>query len=670
MNKKASIWISTLLMVASIFTWGTSDVKAYANTQSSVEYTFQNESELNDFTAVYVDAEDDVNGTVGEISDYFTIDTAFGKVTSKRQNTQSTGSTGSITSLILNKYTFTNFQAEIEMDFEGDSSWGWGGLQFRKTALISGWRANGCFTFVQREGKATIWGSDAFDNTTIEGTTPNDFPETDPFLLTVRVVGKECNVMVSNTSKTTVYSELTYTFTKKDSVMDGYVALQSVDNSHNFYSLKITNLDENGNEKPLQLNTSANKIVLDETLTSVKVGEPTMISYEANGDLDKGALIWSVSDSDIAVVNGGWITGLKQGTVTIQVSSATVPTIKDSITLTVGAADSNAYMFDNETDIQTLTPAFVSFKSDPNGGDEDFDAHWEKTGTGTIQRINLPSSDASDENFAYLYEPSKLYSNFQATLIYRNTNAGLGWIGIASGTLAYNQRTIDQGLSCFVQKEGFPTTWGGDIALYEEKMDLYGVAEWHALRVRVYNGIIEMYIDDMDTAVLTRNCKKDFAQGFVGIMTTGQAQFEIAALTISPLSKEGEIVDSASIQSITISPKVSTANVGDKRTLSIQGEGNGITNLEYTFVTSDDNVAFVVDGVLHFISAGEVTVTVYCPYDTRLTDSFTITVEKRAKSEKDYYYPGDGCGGVLNPSAICVGVLFLAMGIGIKRRWR
>ena len=227
MNKKASIWISTLLMVASIFTCGVCNVNARAATQTTVEYTFQNESELEDFTAIYVDTEDGADGSAGEISDYFAVDTTIGKVTSKRQNT-GTGSTGSITSLILNQYTFTNFQAEIEMDFEGDSSWGFGGLQFRKTRLNTGWRANGCFGFVQSEGHATIWGSDAFDNTTIEGKCVDEFPANEPFLLTVRVVGKECGVTVSNSSKTTIYAQATHTFTKEESVVDGYVALQSV----------------------------------------------------------------------------------------------------------------------------------------------------------------------------------------------------------------------------------------------------------------------------------------------------------------------------------------------------------------------------------------------------------------------------------------------------------
>lgn len=696
MKKRASIWLSTLLVAATMFAGGgvrSLDVRsAQADTQTTVEYDFTTETEMNDFTSVYVATESGTGGTVGNsYNDYFNLDTANGKVTSVRQGT-GFGSTGSITSLVLNKYTFTNFQAEVVMSFEGDSSWGWGGLQFRKTILNTGWRANGCFGFVQREGHATIWGADEFDNDTKETRCNGGFVKNEPFLLTVRTVERDCTVTVSSVDKTRTFASISYSFKKPESVIDGYVALQSVDNAHNFYSLKVTNLDANGNEIALNANTGATSITLDKTVTSVPMGAPTKINYEVNGELDKGTLAWSVSDPSMAIISDGWITGLKQGTVTVNVSSMVNPTMKDSVTLTIGAAGEKTYAFSDDADIAALTPAYVAFKSDPNGGDEAFDAHWTKTSNGTIQRANLTTSDANDENFAYLYDKSLAYTNFEATLVFRNSNAEFGWIGIASGTKVYNERCLDQGLGCFLQREGYPTTWGGDLGLVESKGNAYDVNAWHMLRVRIYGRTIEMYIDSMETPVLTRACDKDFAEGYVGIMTTCKAAFELSSFTVRPLNASGEIIDLSGVQSISFADTVTTANVGDKLALSVTVEGQTAASLVYEFTTSDENVAFINNGYLYFISDGEVVITVTCLGESRLTDSFTVTVAKNTSVDKDYYYPtvqdssssssnsqsssvndappadNGGCGSVIGSLSTLAMLAVLAVGVTAKRR--
>lgn len=693
MKRKASVWISTLLLAASILVGGgalkLNARSAQAATQTTVEYDFTSETQMNDFTAVYVATESGTGGTVGEYSDYFTLDTANGKVTSKRQGTGN-GSTGSITSLVLNQYTFTNFQAEVVMSFEGDSSWGWGGLQFRKTVLNTGWRANGCFGFVQKEGHATIWGAGAFDDTTQEARSKGGFVKNEKFLLSVRAVERDCTVTVSNLDKSVTYASISYTFKKPESVVDGYVALQSVDNAHNFYSLKVTNLDKDGNEIALNKNTSADSITLDKTLTTVPVGTPTEIGYEVNGDFDKGTLAWTVSDPSVAIIGDGWVTGLKQGTVTVNAASMVNPSMKDSITLTIGEADAKTYTFDNDDDIAALTPAYVAFKSDPNGGDETFDKHWVKTAEGTIKRANLTTSEANDENFAYLYDKSLAYTNFEATLVYRNSNAEFGWIGIASGAKMYNERCLDQGLGCFLQREGYPTTWGGDLGLTETKGNAYDVGAWHTLRVRIYGKTIQMYIDSMETPVLTRNCDKNFSEGYVGIMTTCKAQFEIASFTIKSLNTKGEVIDLSGVESIAFANKPTAANVGEKCEISVNVVGETQATLLYNFETSDKNVVFISGGYLYFISDGEVTVTVTCPGEPRLTDTFTVTVSKATSGEKDYYYPEtsetdipsdsgesssasdaasskeEGCGSVVGASTAIFAVL--AIGVTLKRR--
>lgn len=610
-------------------------------TETTVEYSFDSATELNDFSAAYVATESGVNGTVGAFTDYFSHDAAAGKVTSKRQNSGS-GSTGAITSLVLNKYSFTNFHAEVVMDFDGDSSWGWGGLQFRKSLLNAGWRADGCFGFVQMEGHATIWGSSAFDDTTIEQKCSGGFSKNSPFLLTVEVVGRDCSVAVTSVDKQTTYAVKEYTFEKAESVVEGYVALQSVDNSHNFYSLKITNLDADGNAIPLKENKVASEITLSAPAEALQVGEPIKLDYEVDGDMDEDTLAWSVNDESVAFVNGGWLTGLKTGEVTVTVTSMLNPLMTDSLTLTLGEADDKTYDFASDEAVSVLTPAYVAFKSDPNGGDESFLAHWAQTSDGTIKRTNLTTSTANDENFAYLYDKKMAHANFEATLVYRNTNAEYGWIGISSGMKLYNERCIDQGLGSFVQREGYPTTWGGDLGTEEVTGIAYDQTAWHTLRVRVYGRTIEMYIDDMQTPASTRTCPKSLPEGYVGFFTTCQAVFEIASFTVKPLNASGAVIDFSGIESISFSNKVATAKVGDKLTLGVEIVGSSEMELVYNVKTSNGNIAFVNNGILYFISDGTVEISIECPSEARLTDSFTVTVEKAATGEKDYYYPEGG----------------------------
>ena len=158
-------------------------------------------------------------------------------------------------------------------------------------------------------------------------------------------------------------------------------------------------------------------------------------------------------------------------------------------------------------------------------------------------------------------------------------------------------------------------------------------------------------------------------------MTTGKAQFEIASFAIKPLTENGETIDPSKVEKMEFSQKTTTAKVGDKITLSIQEVGVDTTSLEYNFTSSDSNVAFVTNGVLHFIAEGEVTITAYCPYEPRLTESFTVVVEKQTDVDKEYYYPNEkddegtkeGCGSALHTTAwLCF--IILAGSVCFKRR--
>lgn len=596
----------------------------------SAEYNFKSQDQMEDFYAVTTKEENSVDGVIVPVFDYWTLDAKAGKIISKRTGS-GTGSTGNVLSLVLKKYTFTNFYAEIVMSYEGDSSWGWGGLQFRKQKTEMGWRSDGCFAFAQREGHATLWGDDSFDNTVTESKNSLSFDKNAPFLLTIRLVGKNCVVKVQSKDKSTTYAEVDYVFKKNASIKDGYIMLQSVDNSHAFYSLKVTNLDESGNEIPLNEIKRAESIKIEDKAERMVAGRPCRLEL-TDKSINKNDVGWRIADGE-AIVKDGWVTALKKGNVTVRAFLKSDTEVYDD----------KIIEFESPEDIFTAKD-FSSFKilcNNGNAGEEGREDkngnNWIITEENYIRRCGIETATDSATNFNFLYPADKNMKNFEATLVYRNTDGRLGWIGVTSGTQFYGRRCIEDGVGFFVQKEGKPTIWGKETGLFECNERGYDVDGWHVLQVKVYGKEAEIYIDGMDEPVMKKTFATGFSKGHVGIMTTGSATFDIASFSIDLLNEKGNKIDLSGIEAVTIKNKISSAAVGDKSDLEYTIKGEYADNIDFGFVISDTNVAFENEGILYFIAPGQVTVKLICLSDSRFTDTMTVTV-KGKEAEKEYTY--------------------------------
>ena len=160
------------------------------------------------------------------------------------------------------------------------------------------------------------------------------------------------------------------------------------------------------------------------------------------------------------------------------------------------------------------------------------------------------------------------------------------------------------------------------------------------------------------------------------------AQYEIASFAVYPLTQSGEYTDFSAITAVSIKEKNAGAVVGDKRKLELNVVGECEVMPEFKLVSSDNNVAFIREDVIYFISEGEVTLTVYCEDDKRLTDSFTVSVRSDGNDEKRYHYDSgnasdnssetseNGCGGSLAAGLNGAALLAVISGIVIYQRKR
>lgn len=615
-------------------------VSISAEEASTIFYDFNTEDELFDFSPYFVEHESGTDGQLEPFSNRF--DWEKGTIISKKLSLGN-GSTGNIAFLTISKYRFQNFEAELVFNFVGDSSWGWGGLSFRQENVGNGWRSDGCLAFVQKEGYASLWGSDRFDDTVYEGGKPTSFNKNTPFLLKVKVVNNYAEVSVSNLEQSVIYSSVSHNFSKQEANYSGYISIVSIDNTHAFHSLKITALDENGSPALLKQSHVPSEVSFLENETIIPVGTAHVLEIKVNpNNFPLSSLLWSSSDSEIAIVKGGSIIGIKPGTVTITVCSPFNLDLKDEIELTFteeGGPRANTYSFNATTLTDYFTANYVRSENDPEAGNEDFSEHWNFK-ENSIIRTGLNPGAASDRDIASIYLDNRRYQNFEATLIYRNNDGEYGWVGLTSGVTSRSNRFIDDGQGFFVQREGIATIWGSKIGgPYEAAINRYALTEWHALKVRVVNKTISMYIDDLINPVFVKTVEEKPQAGEIAVFTSGRAEFEIMSLTVNYLDDAGNIIELEEMKKLEFAKKIETASVGDKINLEVVTEPVAFDDSIYTVSTSNGNICFYNNGILYFIGVGEVTITVECKLNKDLRDSMTITVSDDSPKNPIYYYP-------------------------------
>ena len=654
--------------------------KVAASSDTTIEYNFKELAALNDFEAIYATQSNGGYSQNVNFNDYWKLDS--NGLTSTNQNISS-GSTNNISYLSLTKYVFTNFEAEIVGKFENTSSWGWMGLVYRQETAGRAFFDEGGFAGVQKEGTALIWGSNVQGSGPFEGSKPNFDSQIDK-RIKIRVVNKEVSVTVYDMEGNTLSS---VSNTKEDRVLtEGYVSIVSIDNHHNFSSFKITNLDSNGEATNLVPVIKMEQIEVLNKPTTMDINETVSLNYNiSTEDKNYNQIKVSSSNSGVVIASGNSLTAIGTGTAEIHVYSALDSNNCDTFTVTVTSNVANdgkiTYVMDSVSALDNIKHNYVPDSTGNNAGDyEEYNTYWEYSEEyAGVVRINDKSNEPADDIVSILIKDQK-FTNYEMTLVYQNTNDNSGWIGFVGLHEVASKRFMDHGFGAFIQSEGYPTIWGQGTGIHEQKDIVYDKSAIHILRLKVYNGIIEMYLDDMNNPALSYEIGSDKtnAGGEIGVFVSG-AGYVIKSISYAYLKEDGSLNAYYPVDEFNVLGVPATAIVGESYKIETVINSNA-TIQNIVLESSDSNICIARNGKLSFISSGVVTIKVYPEDAPELAKEYVITVEEpdfgddtdnQGGTNNENTKPNpenSGCSGSVVPTFIFVFILFGAILLIYKKK--
>ena len=339
------------------------------------------------------------------------------------------------------------------------------------------------------------------------------------------------------------------------------------------------------------------------------------------------------SDSSVVIASNNSLTAIGSGTAEIKVYSSldakNCDTFTVNVTTNVVSDGKIGFVTDSLESLSEFKHNYVPDASGTNAGDyDDFSKYWSYSEQYKgIVRINDQSSDPAND-IASFFIKDKTFTNYEMTLVYQNTNANNGWIGFVGLHTVAEKRFMDNGFGAFVQSEGYPTIWGQDTGIHEKTDVVYDVTAIHILRVKVYGDVIELYLDDMNTAILSYQIGEGKLKygGEIGVFCSGEG-YVIKSFTYAYLNNDGSLNKYFPVTDFTVSTVPTIAKVGEKYEIKTTVNADA-TSQDVVMKSSDSNVCIAKNGKLVFIGSGQVTITVYPEDNPELAKEYVISVEE------------------------------------------
>ena len=151
--------------------------------------------------------------------------------------------------------------------------------------------------------------------------------------------------------------------------------------------------------------------------------------------------------------------------------------------------------------------------------------------------------------------------------------------------------------------------------------------EWSTFKIRVVNGKMEFYVNDMSTPAVTQNSANDLT-GRIALFADDGCAGAFKDVYLGILNDNGDVVPYKAVESVSIGNKQASAEVGDKIDLNVSVLPADATDASVEYDSSNPVVASIdkTDGTVTCITAGETTITVTSKEDPSKCDSFTLTV--------------------------------------------
>ena len=642
MKKLVAAFLSLMLAVCLSVSAVTLFASAASGTELAVAddptYTttvdLKGENVLDDFAAVFAASGGAV--TAGKATDIWDYNAEEGTFTSKEALSTVDEVWSNFYYLYYTGADYQNFYMEVTLTHQGVRG-GWSGLTYgvqnvAKPAKGAAENPFGGLSFVQGDGKYT------WHNPKVNASEWND----------TGVIATNFNGLTDTVHKLKVYDgHMQYWLNDEANVVvdvavpeggltAGKVGIAVTNKSVTVKSIKITRLNDEGKAG----SDGAEEIPAPESLQitgltdgqSAVAGTPIDVSAAILPAGASQAVSFSSDRAGASYANGKLLFK-EAGTYKLTFATVENPAIKQEFTVNVAAMsapDGYIHYELTEAGMANFETVFIAGGSG-NGG---VAAEWSDYFTlenGALTRSG-DSTGKTGENYAALYFRNRTLKNFE--LIYTaKGNSSNGWFGAFFSMTDITQAGNQNGAMAFMQNASAAknaTLWGGPVSGIGgpggmEVGSTYLQNEWSIFKLRVVNGLIQFYVNDMSTPLVTKQATNDLT-GRIALFADDGCAGAFKDVYLGILDDSGNVVPYKAVESVTIGNKQATAEVGDKFSLNVSVLPADATNASLKYDSSNPIVASVSDGNVACIMAGETTITVTSLEDPTKSDSFTLTV--------------------------------------------
>lgn len=591
---------------------------------------------LDDFAAVFVDTENKVK--TGSVTDIWDYDAENGTFTSKESLSTADQVWSNFYYLYYTGADYQNFYMEVTLTHQSVRA-GWSGLAYgvqnvAKPAKGAPENPFGGLSFVQGSGEYTYhnpkvnsseW-NDKWDGAIVQATGFNGLTDT---VHKLKVYDGHMQYWLNDEPNVVVDVAV-----PEGGLTAGKVGIMVSNKAVAVKSIKITRLNDEGKAG----SDGAEEIPAPESLQitgltdgqNAVVGTPIAVSTAILPAGASQAVSFSSEPAGASYANGQLLFK-EAGTYKLTFAAVENPAVKQELTVNVSAMSApEGYIHYELTEagMANFETVFIAGGSG-NGG---VAAEWSDYFTlenGELTRSGESTGNVGN-NYAALYFRNRTLKNFE--LIYTaKGNSSNGWFGAFFAMTDITQAGNQNGVMAFMQNASAAknaTLWGGTVSGIggpHEHGTNYVQNEWSTFKIRVVNGKMEFYVNDMSTPVVTQNSANDLT-GRIALFADDGCAGAFKDVYLGILDDSGNVVPYKAVESVTIGNKQATAEVGDKFSLNVSVLPADATNASLKYDSSNPIVASVSDGNVACIMAGETTITVTSLEDPTKSDSFTLTV--------------------------------------------
>lgn len=523
---------------------------------------------------------------------------------------------------------YKDFEAVFTFN-DNNVALGWAGLMFGKETYGSSQYSNGNavnlpIQFAGYSCHGTQLGTAADENNE-QGNYPLYLRGQDN-VLKVRVYGDRFELYFNNLAKPVINKEVV-------EAKDGFVALYATlegeaQSSVTFKTVALTMLGEDGE----RINYQKSEAIAWENQNVVYDAYTATVLTATVGGTQKFVNYKSDNEDVVYIVNGNtaYFVGEGEANVTaFHVDGCTTVTKKfTSVKRAVQGA--RGYAFDEE--ISKIETWYQSGEEAGSAQKEELGAHWSLDGD-VLTRVNDVGGGVVSVAWSNIYL-DRTYQNFEISFNLKAGCENAGWVGVMFGKTTKNSSFFYDGDGAYLSvQDSEAKFWGTTVGNHSDKGNsaiakAYNPYGWNTYKLKVFGGVgsrtAQLFVNDMETPVVTNTKAVAPKDGYISLFATAvTASFK--DVQVRYLSEAGEVISYVAANSLTISNKITTANVGQKHTLTLELLPLDTTLSGVIYETSDRSVAIVNgQGEINFINPGEVTISVKAKDNTELTDSMTI----------------------------------------------